>query len=150
MSMGHPLSVVLGDIDNFKIINDSFGHPAGDEILREFARQMKLHVRDSDLCYRYGGEEFLMVLHDMTEEIACERADNLRVDFASIPFFFGTSIIHVTVFFGIATFPKYCMTGHELIAAADKALYFAKRSGRNLIKRWDEAISTKDPIPASG
>lgn len=134
-----PLSVVMGDLDHFKAVNDTYGHQAGDEVLREFGRLMKLHARGSDIYCRYGGEEFLLILPDMAEETACERAEQLRMAIAAAPILYGESSIRVTASFGVATFPQHGNTGDDLIAAADNALYIAKESGRNQIKRCGEA-----------
>ena len=135
----HPLSVVMGDLDHFKIVNDTYGHQTGDEVLREFARMMKLYARGSDICCRYGGEEFLLVLPDMAEDKACERAEQLREAIAAVPVTVGTASIRVTASFGVATFPQHGKTGDELVAAADSALYTAKESGRNRVGHYDKA-----------
>ncbi|MBI3430950.1 MAG: GGDEF domain-containing protein [Hydrogenophilales bacterium] len=129
-----PISVVMGDLDHFKTVNDTYGHQAGDEVLREFGRLMKQHARGSDIYCRYGGEEFLLILPDMPEETACERAEQLRAALAATPIMFGTTAIRVTASFGVAGFPLHGKTADELITAADDALYAAKRSGRNQVK----------------
>jgi diguanylate cyclase (GGDEF)-like protein/PAS domain S-box-containing protein len=129
----HPVSVVMGDLDHFKVINDTYGHQAGDTVLREFGRLLKLHARGSDICCRYGGEEFLLILPDMTEENACERAEQLRVAIADTTIMFDTSAIRVTASFGVASFPRHGRTGDKLIGAADHALYTAKELGRNQV-----------------
>lgn len=128
-----PVSVVMGDLDHFKAVNDTYGHQAGDEVLREFGKLMKLHARGSDIYCRYGGEEFLLILPDMPEETACERAEQLRAALAASPIMSGVSIIRVTASFGVASFPLHGKTGDELITAADNALYVAKKSGRNQV-----------------
>jgi diguanylate cyclase (GGDEF)-like protein/PAS domain S-box-containing protein len=136
--LDRPVSVVMGDLDHFKSVNDTYGHQAGDEVLREFGRLLRLHARGSDIYCRYGGEEFLLVLPDMAEETACERAEQLRMAIAAAPILYGESSIQVTASFGVATFPQHGNTGDDLIAAADNALYTAKESGRNQIKRCGE------------
>jgi diguanylate cyclase (GGDEF)-like protein/PAS domain S-box-containing protein len=136
--LDRPVSVVMGDLDHFKAVNDTYGHQAGDEVLREFGRLLRLHARGSDIYCRYGGEEFLLVLPDMTEETACERAEQLRMAIAAAPILYGESSIRVTASFGVATFPQHGNTGDDLIAAADDALYTAKESGRDQIKRCSE------------
>jgi diguanylate cyclase (GGDEF)-like protein/PAS domain S-box-containing protein len=133
-----PLSVIMADLDRFKAVNDTYGHQAGDEVLREFARLLKMHARGSDIHCRYGGEEFLLILPDMAEETACERAEQLRMALAAAPIAAGTSSIRVTASFGVSTFPRHGKTGDELIAAADEALYAAKESGRNQVRRHGE------------
>jgi diguanylate cyclase (GGDEF)-like protein/PAS domain S-box-containing protein len=133
-----PVSVVMGDLDHFKAVNDAYGHQAGDEVLREFGRLLRLHARGSDIYCRYGGEEFLLVLPDMAEETACERAEQLRLALAASPIPYGAFRIQVTASFGVATFPQNGNTGDELITAADNALYAAKASGRNRVRHYGE------------
>jgi len=131
----HPVSVIMGDLDHFKTINDRDGHLAGDEVLRVFGNLMKHNARASDIICRYGGEEFLLVLPGMTEEGAIERAEELRRAMAATPVKHHTSQITVTASFGVATFPIHGRTVDELIAAADGALYSAKTDGRNRVNR---------------
>jgi len=135
---GHPVSVIMGDLDHFKTVNDRDGHLAGDEVLRVFGTLMKYNARASDIICRYGGEEFLLVLPGMTEEGAIERAEQVRRAMASTPVRHGASQITVTASFGIATFPSHGRTTDELIAAADSALYSAKSGGRNRVSHCVE------------
>ena len=130
---GHPVSLIMSDLDHFKAVNDAYGHLAGDEELRVFGDLMKRHARESDVCCRYGGEEFLLVLPGMPEETAIERAELLRRELATTPVDCDTSRIAVTASFGVATFPRNGRTGDELIAAADEAMYAAKAAGRNRV-----------------
>jgi diguanylate cyclase (GGDEF)-like protein/PAS domain S-box-containing protein len=130
---GHPVSVVMGDLDHFKAVNDRDGHLAGDEVLRVFGNLIKRNARASDIACRYGGEEFLLVLPGMTEEGAAERAEESRRAMAATPVRHGASQITVTASFGVATFPLHGRTTDELIAAADGALYSAKTEGRNRV-----------------
>jgi diguanylate cyclase (GGDEF)-like protein len=130
---GHPVSVIMGDLDRFKAVNDRLGHLAGDEVLRVFGDLLKRQARGSDIYCRYGGEEFLLVLPGMAEASAIERAELLRSAIAAAPVAYGVSEIAVTASFGIATFPRHGRTGDELIAAADSALYAAKTAGRNRV-----------------
>jgi diguanylate cyclase (GGDEF)-like protein/PAS domain S-box-containing protein len=135
---GYCVSVVMTDLDHFKAVNDCYGHLAGDEVLRVFAGLMKRHSRGSDINCRYGGEEFFLVLPDMSEEKASERAEQLRAAIAAEPVVFGEAIIPVTASFGVASFPNHGKTGNDLMMAADKALYAAKDAGRNRVKRHSE------------
>lgn len=130
---GHPVSVIMGDLDHFKSVNDRYGHLAGDEVLRVFGGLMKQHARGSDIYCRYGGEEFLLVLPQMPEDKAVERAEQLRSAMVATPVLYGETPIMVTASFGVATFPRDGRTGDELITAADSALYAAKAAGRNRV-----------------
>jgi diguanylate cyclase (GGDEF)-like protein len=130
---GHPVSVIMGDLDYFKAVNDGYGHLAGDEVLRVFGALLKRHARGSDVYCRYGGEEFLLVLPQMATAHAVERAEQLRCTMAAAPVPYGAALIAVTASFGVATFPGDGRTGDALIAAADNALYAAKAAGRNRV-----------------
>lgn len=136
----HPVSVIMCDLDDFKAINDRYGHLGGDEILRTFGDLLKQQVRGSDIYCRYGGEEFLLVLPQMSGGNAGERAEQLRTAIAAAPVSFGASQIAVTASFGVATFPQDSRTGDELIAAADRALYAAKAAGRNRVNIHSESF----------
>jgi len=130
----YPVSVVMGDLDHFKAVNDRYGHLAGDEVLRVFGGVMKRHARGSDIYCRYGGEEFLLVMPRMAQSGAIERAEHLRSTMASAPVSYGTAQIAVTASFGVASFPADGRSGDDLIAAADAALYAAKAAGRNCVR----------------
>jgi diguanylate cyclase (GGDEF)-like protein/PAS domain S-box-containing protein len=130
---GYEVSVILGDLDHFKSVNDRFGHLAGDEVLRAFGDLMKQHARSSDIYCRYGGEEFLLVLPQVTTAVAIERTEQLRRSLAAKPIPYGDVPIPITASFGIATFPRDGQTADMLLAAADKALYAAKTAGRNRV-----------------
>ena len=129
----NPISVIMADLDHFKAVNDRHGHPAGDEVLRVFSEMIALQSRRSDICCRFGGEEFLLVYPGLAKEIACERAEQLRRRIEAAPFAFGGTSIAVTASFGVACFPQDGNTREELIAAADRALYAAKAAGRNRV-----------------
>jgi diguanylate cyclase (GGDEF)-like protein/PAS domain S-box-containing protein len=130
---GETVSVIMGDLDHFKAINDRFGHLGGDEVLRVFGDMIKQYVRASDICCRYGGEEFLLVLPQTPKHLAVERAEWLCATLATLPIKYGPFEIAVTASFGVATFPCDGRTGDELIAAADAAMYAAKADGRNRV-----------------
>ncbi len=139
----HPVSVIMADLDHFKKVNDRLGHPAGDEVLRVFSDLMKRYVRGSDICCRYGGEEFLLVLPQIAKEDAGKRAHQLCSAIGAAPVRYDAAVIPVTASFGVATFPHDGRTTGELIAAADSALYAAKAAGRNRV-----SISSGCPSPS--
>jgi diguanylate cyclase (GGDEF)-like protein/PAS domain S-box-containing protein len=136
-----PISVVMGDLDHFKAVNDRYGHLAGDEVLRAFGEIMMRLSRKSDIYCRFGGEEFLLVLPGMSKGKACERAEQLRRQIEATPVLFGTTSIEVTASFGVACFPQDGGCRDELIAAADSALYAAKEAGRNQVKSFISAVT---------
>jgi len=130
-----PVSIVIADVDHFKAVNDQFGHPAGDEVLRKVAEVIKSHSRTSDIFCRYGGEEFMLVMPGMPEAAAVIRAEQLRQEIASCPIRYGSESISVTASFGVATYPgRDGASSKHLIAEADKALYVAKNGGRNRVQ----------------
>ncbi len=128
-----PLSVIVGELDRFRAISDRFGELGGDEVLRSFGALLTRHARASDICGRYGGEEFLLVLPGMPAASAVQRAEQLRRELAATPIAQGRSQIDVTASFGIAVFPRAGWTALELIAAAGHALDAAKAAGRNRV-----------------
>ena len=132
---GYPLWVVHADLDSFKSINDTCGHDAGDQVLKEFAAILKEYTRASDICGRMGGDEFLLVLTHVDERHIQLTVERLREQFASKKFCFGGTNITVTASFGTCGFmgkepPEFS----TLVQRADRALYCAKRAGRNQIK----------------
>lgn len=129
---GSPCAVALIDLDHFKRINDAFGHPTGDEVLRTFAITMFANIRSIDRFGRYGGEEFLLILPDMTAESAAQALDRLRAIVADLDWSAFSPGMKVTLSAGIATL-KAEETPDTLLARADSALYAAKAKGRNRI-----------------
>jgi diguanylate cyclase (GGDEF)-like protein/PAS domain S-box-containing protein len=140
---GESISAVMADLDHFKAVNDTYGHQAGDEVLRKFAEFIQHAHRVSDVFCRYGGEEFLLVLPTMENETACHRIEQLRRVVESTPVVVGPSAIRVTASFGIATFPQHGETREALLAAADSALYAAKDAGRNQVKSYTKSMGQK-------
>ncbi|MBP1760756.1 MAG: response regulator receiver modulated diguanylate cyclase [Firmicutes bacterium] len=126
------LTLMMGDLDHFKKVNDTFGHLAGDAVLVEVARRIRNDLRIYDAVGRYGGEEFLMVLPGCTPEEAELVADRILNSISSQPVLFRDSVIPVTISLGLA-FNK--VNGHtdlnEIVQAADTAMYLAKQNGRN-------------------
>ncbi len=132
---GYPLWVVHADLDSFKIINDSYGHEAGDQVLKEFATILKENIRASDISGRTGGDEFILVLTHVQEDQIQLTVERLRARFALKKFAFGGQSISVTASFGACGFQgKKPPEFSNLVRQADKALYCAKRAGRNQIK----------------
>ncbi len=127
------LSVVLFDIDHFKAVNDTHGHPVGDRVLVEIAKKVLSSLRKSDYVARYGGEEFIVVFPDTGQSKAIELAERLRavVEALEIPLPGGESL-HVSASFGVASLQEN-MDKTELIERADRMLYMAKDSGRNMV-----------------
>jgi diguanylate cyclase (GGDEF)-like protein/PAS domain S-box-containing protein len=134
-----PFAVIMADIDHFKAVNDQYGHPAGDQVLRVFAEAVRRCRRGSDIHCRYGGEEFVLVCPGIAIQTARRRAEQLRRAIAAIPIAAGpATTLRITASFGISLYPQHGSTVAELIAAADAALYEAKRSGRNCVRMLPE------------
>ncbi|MFT3926688.1 MAG: diguanylate cyclase [Myxococcales bacterium] len=132
---GAPLSVLMVDIDFFKRINDTHGHAAGDDVLRQVARYLASSVRREDIVCRYGGEEFALIMPELTPDAALERAEKLRRGLSSVYVEVqGRALGAVTASFGVAAYPGYGTTTCEaLIAEADEGLYLAKGRGRDCV-----------------
>jgi diguanylate cyclase (GGDEF)-like protein len=138
---GGSLTVIMADLDAFKTVNDRFGHPAGDSVLREFARLLQESVRDIDLASRWGGEEFLLVLPGTDLEGGARVAERIRSALAGrIVLSVDGTPIPVTASFGVAAAPP-ASTASELFAAADAALYEAKRAGKNRVETAAEPVT---------
>ena len=130
----NPLSVIMTDIDHFKVFNDQFGHAAGDEVLRVVSDCLINSVRGSDIVCRFGGEEFLIVLQDAGLVDAANRAEQIRKSVSSIPLDFqGKNLGYVTMSFGVSEFPIHGEVPERFIKEADMALYRAKKEGRNRV-----------------
>lgn len=125
-----PLSVVILDLDHFKTINDTHGHLAGDQVLQNLAKTLSASARQSDLCFRYGGEEFLVILDETSPAQAALICERLRLSIAQQNFYYGAKPIPVTASLGCATLQEG-ESLEDFIGRADKALYVAKDSGRN-------------------
>jgi two-component system cell cycle response regulator len=131
---GKPLSVLVIDIDYFKAINDTYGHDAGDDVLRDFALRVRRSIRGIDLACRYGGEEFVVIMPETDMAVATVVAERLRRRIAAEPFPIqhGAGKVEVTISVGIATLGRED-TAAAMIKRADQALYRAKRDGRNRV-----------------
>ena len=130
---GYALSVIMLDLDHFKRVNDTYGHPAGDEVLKALAALLREGARESDMICRYGGEEFIVVSPKMLPQQALLRVEAWRLRLANSPIQFGDFTISATLSAGIAGFPKHGADVDTLVARADEALYRAKREGRNRV-----------------
>jgi two-component system cell cycle response regulator len=131
---GRPLSIVLVDIDNFKLINDTLGHVAGDKVLRELGARFRGNTRGGDLLCRFGGEEFVIVLPDTGLEPAIQAGERLRECIAREPFKADEdALLAVTASIGVATLENGQDSVEALLERADRALYVAKRGGRNRV-----------------
>lgn len=132
---GMPLGLIMMDIDNFKRINDIYGHDAGDMLLREMGQFLERNFRGGDFSCRYGGEEFLMILPESSGAHTRDRAEQFRKDIEQLVFNYrGQNIGSVTISLGVAEFPKNGLNSEELIRAADSALYRAKAEGKNKVE----------------
>ena len=132
---GKPIAVLVVDIDFFKAVNDSHGHDAGDDVLREFALRIRKAIRNIDLACRYGGEEFVIVMPETDMAVATMVAERLRRRIASEPFAIqdGTRKLDVTISIGIAALDGPADNAAAILKRADMALYRAKRDGRNRV-----------------
>jgi diguanylate cyclase (GGDEF)-like protein len=132
---GFPLWVVHVDLDCFKKINDSYGHEAGDQVLKKFAEILRKNTRASDISGRMGGDEFLLVMTHVDGKNIQLAVDRFRKQLASEKFLFGNETVGVTASFGISGFQgKEPPDFSTLVRQADQALYCAKRAGRNQVK----------------
>lgn len=140
---GQPVAILMADLDHFKHINDSLGHAAGDEVLREVAGRLKCGLRPYDLAGRYGGEEFLLILPTCALTPATHRAEQLRISASkdSVLTLFGN--IPITLSMGVtASNSGSDLTGEELLRQADQALYRAKEKGRNCVQVFLQSFQT--------
>lgn len=128
-----PLAIIMLDIDFFKRVNDRFGHAAGDEVLRGLAELLTRGARKSDLICRYGGEEFLAVMPNMSKEHALERAESWRRQLEQMPVDHAGVKISITLSAGVAVFPEHGDTPGLLVTRADEMLYRSKQEGRNRV-----------------
>jgi diguanylate cyclase (GGDEF)-like protein len=126
------LCFVMIDVDHFKLVNDNFGHPVGDQVLLALGRVLQQRLRNSDVVGRYGGEEFAVILPGVSLEEAWEVIDQLRADFAKVNFRAGETDFSCSFSAGIACYPEFKHIA-TLRASADRALYAAKKQGRNRV-----------------
>jgi len=139
---GRPFSIIMLDLDHFKRYNDTYGHRAGDKLLRKIASTISSEIREIDLAARYGGEEFLAILPDASLESASLVAERIRNTISARENFpaKATTPIYVTVSLGVATWDNRITDNDMLIARADAALYSAKNHGRNRVEVWQPRL----------
>lgn len=144
------VAVVLLDVDHFKRFNDTFGHEAGDMVLRHLAVEMKRSVRASDLACRFGGEEFALVMSEISREDAIERCEMLRLSVSRLQVRYGGQPLGpINISLGLAWFPADGDQAEALLQAADTALYQAKRSGRNRLCVYSREMGNAEPQPSA-
>ena len=130
-----PLAILMIDIDHFKRLNDTFGHEAGDAVLRELAKLFRAHLRAEDIASRYGGEEFMLILPETDLVAASECAKRLIEAIHAMQVqHYGQTLRDITLSVGLACFPQHSNTEDALMRAADGALYRAKEKGRDRIE----------------
>ncbi len=151
---GLPLSLVMIDVDRFKQLNDTYGHPAGDEVLRQLARVLTDTRRANDVVARYGGEEFAVILVDTAKITAGRVAERIRervaehdISEAVAAVGKGRARLSITISLGVATFPEDGADAGALVRAADNALYAAKRAGRDRIVLYSDTLAA---TPSAG
>jgi diguanylate cyclase (GGDEF)-like protein len=141
-------SLIFGDIDLFKLINDRFGHKYGDEVLKQIARiliesvggiRIISRLRKSDIVARYGGEEFVIILPETSKKEAVKAAERIRKSLEVYPFKYSNEDIKITMSFGVAEYLEDAKDDADLILKADQAMYKAKNNGRNKVEAYSEA-----------
>jgi diguanylate cyclase (GGDEF)-like protein len=135
-------SLLLIDIDHFKLVNDTYGHPAGDAVLKSLSQTLKMQIRSVDIAGRYGGEEFVIILPETNSSGAQLVGERIRNVVSKLPFMLPNgSEIGLTISIGIASFPEDASEKEELLRKADEALYFAKEHGRNMACNYLNTLS---------
>jgi diguanylate cyclase (GGDEF)-like protein len=143
-----PLSILLLDIDHFKMVNDTYGHPFGDSVLKNLGRLLVDTVRNTDIVARFGGEEICIIATNTMMPVAVELAERMRLlveaaDMAAADGIKGQPPVHITVSIGVSSFDSGINTAKELMEHADKALYHAKSQGRNRVAALAEDSSRR-------
>jgi diguanylate cyclase (GGDEF)-like protein len=138
------VALLMIDMDHFKMVNDTYGHDVGDVIIKKLSKTITENIKESDLAVRYGGEEFLVLLHGVDEPEAIEIAERLRLKVADMKVKAGNEILQKTISIGVSMFPSDTDSVWKCIKFADIALYRAKESGRNRVIRFDEEMWSDD------
>ena len=147
---GTPFSLLMIDLDHFKWFNDNHGHQAGDQVLQQVAKAISASARDADICCRYGGEEFAVILPDTEAKNALVLAERIHKQIARVSRKLLKHRLPITVSIGVSSASKTGLSNPEdIIAAADRALYLAKENGRNRTERWPPGTYTPHNIKQS-
>jgi diguanylate cyclase (GGDEF)-like protein len=142
----YPVCVIMMDLDHFKKINDTYGHDAGDQVLKALADTLSEETRRGDFACRYGGEEFVIVMPNIHCNVAYERAGKLRETLNSLYVPYGIYSLTTTVSMGIACYPTNGQTRKAILRAADKAMYAAKGAGRDHIFSYDQLQISEEAL----
>ncbi len=133
----YPVCVIMMDLDHFKVVNDTYGHEAGDQVLKALANTLSSGNRRGDFACRFGGEEFVVVMPNIAVEVAYQRAEELRTALNSLQIQYGRFSLSTTISIGIACYPSHGEGRESVLRAADRAMYAAKKAGRNHIFTYD-------------
>jgi len=139
-----PLSMIMLDIDHFKRINDTYGHKAGDDVIRFLSRTLKNNIRKVDVAARYGGEEFVLLLHNTHANGAAKLAEKIRILIQDASINADGTQLNITSSFGVSSYPSIVMSSEQLLKSADDALYYSKNNGRNLVTLYSPQISNPE------
>ena len=143
----HDLSLLMVDLDHFKSVNDTYGHKAGDMVLRKVGEILTSVFRTTDLCARYGGEEFVVLLPHTSEEAAWKLAERVRTAIEGCSFHFDGKDFAITASIGVASVEGSSLTtDDDLVIKADKALYQAKNNGRNMVVVSGHDAATRNAV----
>lgn len=142
----YPVCIIMVDLDHFKKTNDTYGHDAGDQVLKALANILSEHSRRGDFACRYGGEEFVIVMPNITKPTAYERARKLRTRLRTLKIPYDRYSLTTTISMGIACYPKNGETRQSLLRAADLAMYAAKKAGRDHILTYDQIRMSEDDM----
>jgi len=144
---GRPFSLAMADLDNFKQVNDTFGHPVGDFVLSSFVDFLTKNLREDDALARYGGEEFFIIMPEVTKQKAIEILERIRRTLDEITFYYEKEDrhVHITSSFGLSGFPEDGANAEVLVKKADEALYLAKSMGRNTVVPYTDQLLLSKP-----
>jgi len=130
----------MADIDNFKKVNDTYGHQFGDKVLNKTAHLIKTKSRSTDIPARYGGEEFCIILPETNQDNAIIVAEKIRKSVEEYTFESHEDPVKITISFGVAEYPHNALNKENLITAADKALYLSKENGKNRVTVYKQKV----------